>query len=128
MYEHTAGRDLKSSFEWLEFAAGLPSRIIPWTAQAASFQGVKGRFVLQGLVAVNNNAAAQTITLHDGEDASGAMFYPASVGIGANLYQPFSPRGVLCETGVFVQLSAGPWNVTLLGVPLWHYSTSPPGE
>lgn len=128
MYDHVAGRDFKRSFEWLEFAAGLPSRPVPWTAQSASFQGFKGSCILQSLVVNNGNAAGQTIILHDGEDATGAMIHQAFIGNGQNQVQPFSPRGILCETGVYVQLFGGPWNITLMLVPLWHYSNTPPGE
>ena len=128
MYEHPAGRDLKASYEWLEFAAGLPAKVVPWTNESASFQGFKGRCVLQAVAGINGNAGTQSIQLHDGEDASGALIFPTAVPGNGYLFQPFSPRGILCETGVFVQIPAGPWSITLLLVPLWHYSNTPPGS
>lgn len=128
MYEQTAGRDLKRSFEWLEFAAGLPSHVVPWTNQNASFQGFKGRCILQSVVGINGNAGTQSIKLHDGEDASGPLIFPTAVAGNGYLIQPFSPRGILCETGVFVEIPAGPWTLSLLLVPLWHYNVTPPGE
>lgn len=128
MYEHAAGRDLKRSFDWLEFAAGLPAHHVPYKAASASFQGFKGSCILQAVWVNNGNAAGQTFILTDGEDATGPIIHQAFIGNGQNQNQPFSPRGILCETGVFVQLFGGPWNMTLFVVPLWHYTSTPPGE
>jgi|SRR5579859_7983811 len=128
MYEHTPARGLKSSFEWLEFAAGLPGRPMAYVNQSASFQVFKGRCILQNLVVNNGNAAGQTIILHDGEDASGPMVHQAFIGNGQNQVQPFQPRGVLIETGVYAELFGGPWKITAILVPLWRYTHTPPGE
>lgn len=128
MYEHTAGRDLKLSYEWLEFAAGLPPKPVPYTGQSASFQGFKGPAILHGLVCNNGNAGGQTIILHDGEDATGPLVHQAFIGNGQNQVQMFPPKGIMCETGVFITLFGGPWAITLLLVPLWHYSITPPGK
>lgn len=128
MYETAHGRDLKRSFEWLAFAAGLPGRPVPYLNQSAPFQAFKGSCILQAMITNNGNAAGQTIILHDGEDATGPMIHQAFIGNGANGPQQFGPRGILCETGVFVELFGGPWKITLFVVPLWHYSNTPPGE
>jgi hypothetical protein len=128
VYEHTAGRDLKRSWEWLEFAAGLPGRPFAYTGQSASFMVFKGRGILQNLVVNNGNAAGQTIILHDGEDASGPLVHQAFIGNSQNQVQPFLPRGVFIETGVFAELFGGPWKITAVIVPLWHSARTPPGE
>lgn len=128
MLEQPRGRDLKASYEWLNFAASLPATHVGYKGQSANFQGFKGRCILTALFVNNGNAAGQTIVLHDGEDASGPIVHQAFITNGANQNQPFSPRGILCETGVYIELFAGPWNVTLFVVPLWHYDRTPPGD
>ena len=128
MDQHERGRGLKSSYEWLEFAARQPARIVAYTGQSAPFVGFSGRCIAQGLFVNNGNAAGQTIILADGLDTTGPDFHQAFIGNGANQTINFGINGVLCETGIWVGLFGGPWKITLYVVPLWHYPFTPPGE
>jgi hypothetical protein len=127
VYQHTGGRDLKLSYEWVAFAASLPGIPLMWRNQSASFQLFKGRCIIQGLNVNNGNAAGQTIILFNGEDATGDQFHQSFIGNGQNQLANFGTRGVLCDTGVYCQLFGGPWVITAYMVPLWHNSRTPPG-
>lgn len=124
MREHA----LEGSWDWLEWAAGLPSKPVPVPLGSAAITVFSGRCILTGLTVTNSAASGGTLIVHDGLDTNGN---PAvRLGIGANSTGGYNApvRGILMELGVTVN----PNTLTLQGsvyvVPLWHYGETAPGE
>lgn len=126
--EHAAGRGLKSSWPWLEFAAGLPAKAVPFPVKSAGFQAFGGRCIYLGITGANAATVAGSIILYDGQDATGAQVGNYAAAASSPVSQLGPSNGVMCEIGLWVV----PTGITLTGsvlvIPLWHYSFTPPGE
>lgn len=128
MEQYERGRRLESSWGWLEFAARLPSRPVPFTALAAATQVFKGRCVYQGITGINNATVGGGLALQDGEDSTGLLVgrYGLTASNSFNFAVP--NVGTLCEIGLWLN----PLGVNVTGsvyvIPLWHYERTAPGE
>lgn len=129
MTEHLAGRDLKRSYEWLGYAAGLPAKPVPFTSQSGNQVLAAGRHILMGVSFRNLSTFGGAITLNDGLDANSIPLVTVGFGGSATVLQPIAANGIMCEIGVFLNSLSG---CVLTGsawiVPLWNYPSTPPGE
>lgn len=119
---------LEGSWEWLEFAAQLPSKAVPFNSQSGNFAPIGGRLIVTGLSWNNAATTAGTIAICDGVDAAGASIWQAPAAASSIGSAQIPPNGVLCEIGVFLKVTAATISGALLVIPLWHYDWTPPGE
>ena len=122
------GQDLKGSWEWLHFAAGLPAKPFQLDAVTASKALVGGRYILTGGSFNNTATTAATVTVYDGQDATGEIIAQLTVPASSSLLLSTANDGVLTEIGLFVGVSGGTITGSLWAVPLWHYNITPPGQ
>lgn len=124
-----AHRDtLEGSWEWLEFAARLPSRPQPIKAQSASTLALSGRCIVTGLSFLNLATTAGMVDLYDGQDANGTLAWRTPAAASAITVSPIPPNGIFCEIGAFLNLTTVTITGAILIIPLWHYRWTPPGE
>lgn len=122
------GHGLEASWDWLQFAAGLPSRHVtvpgpvPWGVLA------KGRSIVTGAALVNSSGAAVTVVIRDGEDASGDIIASLVVPANGGLTWQAPSAGVLAEIGVFAANPGAGITGAVYFTPLWHYPWTPPGK
>lgn len=128
MDHHEHGRGLKASWDWLQFAAGLPCKHVAVPGPTAWGQIVAGRNILMSATLVNASGAAVTVTIRDGGDATGdpmaILVVPAN---GALPWTGPSP-GVLAEVGIFAANPGANVSGVLHYIPLEHYYWTAPGE
>lgn len=122
------GQDRKGSLDWLAFAASLPSKPIQFKAITASQLIVKGRYLLNGISLNNTATVAGVATLHDGEDTTGQITLVQPFAASNGAFQVAPAGGVLCEMGVYLELSAGTISGCVWVVPLWRYNVTRPGD
>lgn len=118
---------LEGSWDWLEYAAGLPSKPINVAATSANFLVASGRAILTGLSLINAATTAGTVKVYDGTDTSGMIVYANSIAGSGILNASLPVRGLLCEIGVFVQVTAATLNGAVYITPLWHNRETAPG-
>lgn len=118
---------LERSWEWLEFAAQLPSRPEPMPSTGTSVQLMSGRCLLRGGLLSNLTSAGIGVNIYDGTDTKGLFIGELSVPAGGFPSFDFDAVGVLMERGVFLTFNPGPPAGTMFVVPLWHYEHTPPG-
>lgn len=126
--ERARPRGLKGSWEWLAFAAQLPANPIPLTSLSASTLIYSGRCILMGASVQNNGAGAGGINLLDGLDATGAAVVIQPLAAQAAAVIDLPGNGVLCELGVFAQITTATIRGSVWVVPLWHYPNTGPGS
>lgn len=119
---------LEGSWDWLEFAAGLPSKPQNVAATAANFLVASGRHILTGLSLLNAATTAGTIKVHDGTDTTGMIIYANTIAASGILNASLPVRGLLCEIGVYVEVVTATVNGAVYLTPLWHYRNTAPGE
>lgn len=119
---------LKGSWEWLRFAAQLPSRAIPFTNQAAPFLGFGGRCIVTGLSWNNTATTAGRVDILDGVDGNGGIAWRAPAVATALGSAAIPPNGIMLEIGCWLNLNSVTLTGALLVIPLWHYDWTPPGE
>lgn len=119
---------LEGSWEWLAYAAQLPSKIVPLNLITTNTSLFTGRCICTGMAVENTGAGAGIINLRDGADNTGPYFsvLPLSNNGSANLV--FGTTGVLCEMGVFAEVVTATLRGAVFIIPLWHYGDSPPGQ
>lgn len=118
----------RDSWEWLAFAASLPSRPIPFVGVSGNTLVYSGRCILTGVTANNTNAASGVIQLLDGLDATGVPAWQVHAG-GTNQVQSILPNnGVLMDIGVFMEVSSATITGSVLLIPLAHYDMTQPGH
>lgn len=121
-------RGLKGDWEWLEFAANLPSNPQFVINQSASGLVFGGPCILTGASFSHSGTAAGTIQLLDGLDATGGAVNAFSIAAGSNGQASLPSKGVLMELGVYLKLTTAIVTGSVYVVPLWHYRGTPPGE
>lgn len=119
---------LEGSWEWLNFAADLPSRPFKASQAGASSLIGSGRYVFRGITGTNASTAAGTLQVLDGQDASGVLVQYIAVAASSALSSPYLGTGVLLENGCYIVNSGITTTATVWLVPLWHYPFTPPGE
>jgi hypothetical protein len=119
---------LESSWEWLEFAAQLPSKPVPVAGQTASFLAFPGRAILTGGFLQNTGGGNGSVLIRDGMDATGAVMAGASLAAGSLNSVNLPVKGILIEIGVYVTVTTATLTGALYVVPLWHYGLTAPGE
>lgn len=119
---------LESSWEWLEFAAGLPSRAMPITAITAGTLVMSGRAILTGGFLDNVATTAGQFVIYDNTSASGVQVAGGTVAASTISQLSLPVKGILLEIGCFIV----PTTATLTGsvylIPLWHYPQTQPGH
>lgn len=119
---------LEGDWDWLAFAADLPSRPIPFTALTTGQVALSGRCLVTGISGVNAATTAGRISIFDGTDSTGVQVWQAS-GAASSLFTSNVPgKGILCEIGCFLLASTMTATGSVLLIPLWHYDFTPPGE
>lgn len=118
---------LEGSWEWLEYAAGLPSKPINVAGTSANFLVASGRHILTGLSLINAATTAGTVKVHDGTDTTGMIVYANSVAGSGILNASLPVRGLLCEIGVFIEVVTATLNGAVYLTPLWHNRRTAPG-
>lgn len=119
---------LKGSWDWLALAAQLPAKPVFPSAGLVTGLVASGRYLFKG-VALNNTAGtAGTVTVLDGQDASGVPIFWLAAAATSPANSPFLSDGILCENGLYIVVSALAGKITLWAAPLKHYSFAPPGE
>jgi hypothetical protein len=122
------GRTLESSWSWLEFAAGLPGKHVALPGPTAWGLVAPGRSLFLGATLVNTSGAAVTVTIRDGQDASGDPVAILVVPATAGLPYVAPSSGLLAEVGLFIASPGAAVSGVLHFVPLWHYPNTAPGE
>lgn len=119
---------LKGSWEWLEFAAQLPANPQFITGQSDSGLVYGGRCILTGASMINQATTAGSFNLLDGLDATGGVVVAtalAASGVGG----PNLPaQGILCELGVYLQITTATLKGSIWVIPLWHDQFTSPGD
>ena len=128
LYGTRRGRDLKSSWDWLQFCASLPADPLPLSGALAGQILSSGRHILMGGSIVNNTSTAGSVNIYDGFDVGGTLI--ANVPVAASSSSPLNlpASGVLIEQAVFVKDTGTIVNGSLWVVHLWKYPFTPPGE
>lgn len=119
---------LEGSWDWLEYAAGLPSKPINVAGTSANFLVASGRSILTGLSLINAATTAGTVKVHDGTDTTGMIIYANSIAGSGILNASLPVRGLLVEIGIFVEVLTATLNGAVYITPLWHYPHTAPGE
>ena len=122
------GRGLKASWEWLEFAAGLPSRHAAVPGPTVWGQVVGGRNILTAATFSNTTGAAVTITIRDGADVSGDPMAILVVPATSGLPWDGPTNGILAEVGIFIASPGAGVSGVINYIPLEHNYSTPPGE
>lgn len=121
------GQDWKQRWEWLNFAAGLPAKPFQLSGVTASQKLNLGRYIFVGGSLNNTATTAATVTLYDGQDATGEIIFQVTVPASSSLSVNTANDGVLAEIGLFLAVSGGTVTGSIWAVPLWHYNITPPG-
>lgn len=116
----------EGSWDWLEYAAGLPSKPVPFSFVVGNFLAEGGRAILTGGVFVNSATTAGTVLVHDGTDTSGAVVAAVSVAASGLAQLPLPVRGVLLEIGCYVEVNTLQIKGSVYLTPLWHYPLTAP--
>jgi len=112
----------------MEFAAGLPSKHVALPGPSQWGLVAPGRSLFTGVTLVNTSGAAVTVTIRDGQDASGDPMAILVVPATSALPYVGPSSGILAEVGIFVASPGAGVTGALLFVPLWHYPNTAPGE
>lgn len=119
---------LRDSWEWLAFAASLPSIAVPFTSLAGNDKVYSGRCILTGVTCNNSATTSGVIQLLNGDDNTGAPLWQVHVG-GSNQAQSILPNnGVLADIGIFMTVSTLVITGSVLLIPLQHYDKTSPGH
>lgn len=119
---------LKGSWEWLRFAAQLPSSPQFVSGQAANTLIYSGRCILTGATFLNSGTAPGQAILHDGQDVSGGVVSVTPIAASAAGNPVLPSMGVLCELGVFLEVTTATLKGSVFVIPLWHYEYTEPGD
>lgn len=119
---------LKGSWEWLAFAAALPSQPFQFVAVTAGQLLLSGRYLVTGITINNSATVAGTVTLYDGQDTTGTIALTQHFSASGTQTTPTVPNGVMCEIGVFMNVTAGNISGAVWAVPLSLIAGTPPGE
>lgn len=95
---------------------------------AAGKQLLVGRYILREITGLNNATVGGTLTLLDGQDASGEIAVTQGYAASQQFSHTIASVGVLMELGVWLTPGNGNLTGTVLAVPLWQYDITPPGE
>jgi len=86
-----------------------PAQPIPFTAAASKLLTNKA-CVLMGWSNQNHGAGSDILTFIDGSDANGQVVGYSRMATGTSDTEILAPSGVICQTGLFVEMSAGTTN------------------
>lgn len=117
----------KDSWQWLKFAASLPSRPYQFLSLAANTQLLRGRYLVRGVTINNTATVSGTLTLYDGEDTNGVIIIPQHYSASGTVTQPLDSNGVYATIGVFLAPGAGVVSGAVWAVPLAEYNLTVPG-
>jgi hypothetical protein len=126
--ERLRGIKTLGDWDWLEFAAGLPSSGNQFIAQTASQKLMTGRYIVTGICGTNAATTAGTVTLYDGQDASGEIIATKNVAASSDFILAIPSRGVMTEIGVFLGIVTANITGTVWAIPLTRYNLTPPGQ
>lgn len=121
-------RNLKASWEWVEFAAGLPARHAAVPGPTAWGQVVPGANLFMGATIANASGAAVTVTIRDGADVSGDPMAVLVVPANSGLPYVGPSSGILAEVGIFIASPGANVSGVIHYVPLEHNQNTPPGD
>jgi hypothetical protein len=119
---------LEGSWEWLEYAAGLPSKPIALPIGAVGGVVASGRWIVVGGTFINSATTAGTVDVQDGQGGPMQLVSRTQVAASSSATLNLPVRGVLLEIGAFVTYTTVNISGALLLVPLWHYRETAPGE
>jgi hypothetical protein len=126
--EFRRNRGLKSSWEWLEYAAGLPARHVAMPGPTNWGQVVGGANLLMGATIANASGAAVTVTIRDGADVSGDPMAVLVVPANSGLPWAGPASGIMAEIGIFIASPGASVTGVVHYIPLEHEQRTPPGE
>lgn len=121
------GVDAKMSWADLAGMASLPAKAFQFLALAASELLLSGRYIVTGLSVNNSATVGGLLTVHDGQDANGVIVAEQGFAASSTNSQIVGTNGVLCESGVFLELAGGLVSGCIWAVPLWTYNITAPG-
>lgn len=122
------GRDWqKDSWEWLRYAAQLPSEPIPYSGISAGTVIVPGRCIFLGGPIFNASGATHTYSVRDGFDTTGPLLASINLANSTGSILTVPVTGVLVKNAVFLDTATGPISGSMLVIPLWKYPFTPPG-
>lgn len=119
---------MRDSWEWLAFAASLPSRPVNFSIAAGGESIFGGRCIFNGFAYVNAAGAGESIEFHDGQDATGPLLATLFASSGGRGVVPIPPPGILCDIGVFLTGPTGLVTGSAFIIPLDQYAFTPPGH
>lgn len=122
------GHRLERSWEWLEFATGLPGKPVPLLLPSGTFLAFSGRCIYLGVNLINSATTAGRVVAYDGQDATGPLVDVATIPASGIVSAGTTATGVLCETGVTLAITGATVTGSVVVIPLWHAERTPPGE
>lgn len=128
MKDYPRGTHMQGSWDWLRFAAQLPAKPFQFTSVSAGKLIVAGRYILREITGLNNATVGGTLTVLDGQDATGVICGTQGYAASQQFSHSFSTGGVLTEIGIWLTPGNGTLTGTVLAVPLWEYENTAPGE
>lgn len=115
------------SWEWLEFASGLPANPEPLPVPGPNGLVMGGRAILRGYNFSNTSTTAGALVIYDGFDASGLGVIRVGYGATGTVAPAYFYPGILLNLGCFATGGLGALTGVLYLVPLWHYPDTAPG-
>src|SRR5579872_2801413 len=114
------------SWEWLAFAAQLPSSPEQFLSVSASQKLLTGRYIVTGVSGTNAATTAGTVTLYDGQDNTGEIIVTKNVAASADFFIALPGNGVMVEIGVYLGVATATITGSVLAIPLTRYANTPP--
>lgn len=121
-------KGLEGSWEWLEFAAGLPAKVIAWPNGSAGGLVASGRLLVTGGWVNNGATTAGLAQLFDGISSTALEIARVPAAASSPTLFSFPNKGLLCEIGLFVATNSTVIGGAMYIIPLWHGEFTAPGE
>lgn len=118
----------QGDLDWLTTVAEAPADPVPVPSPAGTGLIETGQMILFGGSFVNSSTAAVTITLRDGQDASGGFIAQVTVPASGNIQLALPRAGVIIELGLFITGLGTVITGAAYVAHLWKYPFTPVAE
>lgn len=124
---HARREGLRGSWEWMSYAASLPSKIVPLNNLTTSTGLFSGPCIFTGYNIDNTAGGSGACNFRDGTDNTGPYVAINRLPGTAGATFTFGNKGVFCENGVYAEIVTVTMRGAIFVIPLWHYDFTPPG-
>lgn len=118
----------QGDLDWLVKIGNAPADPVPVPGFNVAGLIETGQMILFGGSLVNSATTATTVTIRDGQDATGGLIATITVPASSNVQLALPRGGVICELGLFMTGLGGVVTGALYVAHLWKYPFTPPGE